>query len=86
MMASTGNRIDTLDRNDTISSYVIAPIPQGKELENLMKRRFRLAVVEAGALALLLLVAAACVPVPPKAASAGGAQRMLFRNGGPAPM
>jgi heat shock protein HslJ len=35
-----------------------------------MKRRFRLAVVAAGALTLMLLVAAACVPVPPTVAPA----------------
>jgi heat shock protein HslJ len=41
-----------------------------------MKRRFRLAVVAAGALTLMLLVAAACVPVPPTVAPAAAPAAM----------
>ena len=41
-----------------------------------MKRRFRLAVVAAGALTLMLLVAAACVPVPPNVAPAAAPAAM----------
>ena len=51
-------QLTTPDWNHTISSCVISPIPQGKELENLMKRRFNLTVVAAGALTLVLLAAA----------------------------
>ena len=60
----------TPDWNHTISLTLYHQYRKERGLENLMKRRFNLTVVAAGALAFVLLAVAACVPVPPAVAPA----------------